>query len=53
MKFIIFQQVAAMEHFYAAMDSVSDIPFVVMGLHHAQITVMRLDVVSYIHDKPS
>ena len=53
MKFIIFQQVAAMEHSYAAMDSVSDLPFVVMGLHYVQIAVMRLDVVSYIHDRPS
>ena len=50
---IIFQQIAAVEHSYAAMDSVLDLPIVVMGLHHAQIAVMRLDVVSYIHDRPS
>ena len=50
---IIFQQIAAVEHSYVAMDSVLDLPIVVMGLHHAQIAVMRLDVVSYIHDRPS
>ena len=36
-----------MEHSGAAMDSVSDLLVVVMGLNTALMAVMRLDVVSY------